>query len=95
MNRPKSRNATRQLAAIDKELPAVLRELLGINYERELNKYFVDAGEDNRRLDFLSEDKRAQALALRDQFEGAPRTHSLPGAERQTFAGRHRETARN
>jgi hypothetical protein len=61
----------RQLAAIDKELPAVLRELLGVNYERELNRYFVDAGEDDRRLAFLSEDKRAQMLALRDQFEGA------------------------
>jgi hypothetical protein len=59
-----------QLAAIDKELPAVLRELLGINYERELNKYFVDADEDDRRLAFLSEDKRAQVLSLRGQFEG-------------------------
>src|SRR5208282_195111 len=60
----------RQLAAINRELPAVLRELLGINYERELNKYFVDSGADNRRLAFLSDDKRAQVLALRDQFEG-------------------------
>jgi hypothetical protein len=59
-----------QLALIDKELPAVLRELLGINYEREVNKYFVDAEEDDRRLAFLSEDKRARVLALRDQFEG-------------------------
>ena len=61
----------KQLAAIDKELPAVLRELLGVNYEREVNKYFVDSDEDNRRLAFLPEDKRAQLLALRDQFEGA------------------------
>jgi hypothetical protein len=60
----------KQLAAIDKELPAVLRELLGVNYEREINKYFVDTDEDNRRLAFLSEDKRTQLLALRDQFEG-------------------------
>ena len=59
-----------QLAAIDKELPAVLRELLGINYERELDKYFVDSNEDDRRLAFLSEDKRDQVLALRDEFEG-------------------------
>ena len=59
-----------QLAQIDKELPAVLRELLGINYEREVNKYFVDAGEDDRRLAFLSGDTRARVLALRDQFEG-------------------------
>jgi hypothetical protein len=58
-----------QLALIDKELPAVLRELLGINYERELNKYFVDAEEDNRRLAFLTEDQRTRVLALRDQFE--------------------------
>jgi hypothetical protein len=57
------------LALIDKELPAVLRELLGINYERELNKYFVDAEEDNRRLAFLTEDQRTRVLALRDQFE--------------------------
>jgi len=60
----------KQLALIDKELPAVLRELLGINYEREMNKYFVDADEDSRRLAFLSEDKRSRLLALRDQFEG-------------------------
>jgi hypothetical protein len=60
----------KELAQIDKELPAVLRELLGVNYEREINKYFVDTDEDNRRLDFLSDDKRAQVLALRDQFEG-------------------------
>jgi len=59
-----------QLAVIDKELPAVLRELLGLNYERELNKYFVDADEDDNRLAFLSEDKRLQILSLRDQFEG-------------------------
>ena len=45
------------LAAIDKELPAVLRELLGINYEREVNKYFVDADEENNRLSFLKRRK--------------------------------------
>jgi len=80
-----------QLALIDKELPAVLRELLGINYERELNKYFVDAEEDDRRLAFLSEDKRAQALALRDQFESrreqalwqAPNGRPTPGQAEQ------------
>ena len=60
----------RQLAAIDKDLPAVLRELLGINYEREVDKYFVDADEDDDRLGFLPEDKRAQVLSLREQFEG-------------------------
>jgi hypothetical protein len=76
-----------QLALIDKELPAVLRELLGINYERELNKYFVDAEEDDRRLAYLSEDKRARVLALRDQFESrrqavlwdAPNGQPTPG----------------
>lgn len=60
----------KQLAAIDKEIPGVLRDLLGINYEREINKYFVDTNEEERRLSFLSEDKRNQVLALRDQFEG-------------------------
>ncbi len=60
----------KQLALINKELPGVLRELLGINYEREINKYFLDTSEDERRLAFLSEDKRAQLAALRDQFEG-------------------------
>jgi hypothetical protein len=60
----------KQLAQIDKELPAVLRELLGVNYERELNKYFVDSDEDNRRLAFLSDDKRSRLMDLRDQFEG-------------------------
>jgi hypothetical protein len=70
LKQPQIEERDRQLAAIDKDLPAVLRELLGINYERELNKYFVDADEDDNRLAFLSEDKRAQVLALRDQFEG-------------------------
>lgn len=70
LKQPQLEDREKQLAAIDKELPAVLRELLGINYERELNKYFVDSDADNRRLAFLSEDKRAQVLALRDQFEG-------------------------
>lgn len=58
-----------RLAAIDKEIPSVLRELLGINYEREINKYFVDTNDDERRLNFLSEDKRAEILALRDESE--------------------------
>jgi len=60
----------RQLAAIDRDLPAALRELLGINYERELNKYFIDADEDDSRLAFLSEEKRSHVLSLREQFEG-------------------------
>ncbi|MEO6034001.1 MAG: hypothetical protein ABIQ35_01970 [Verrucomicrobiota bacterium] len=60
----------KQLAAIDKEIPAVLRDLLGINYEREINKYFVDTNEDERRLSFLPEDKRSEVLALRDEIEG-------------------------
>ncbi len=59
------------LAQIDKELPAVLRELLGINYEKELDKYFVDTSEDDRRLAFLADDKRNSAIAVRDQFEAA------------------------
>ena len=72
----------KQLAQIDKELPVVLRELLGVNYEREMNKYFVDTDEDNRRLAFLSEDKRSRLLVLRDQFEGERErvTYGLPGA---------------
>jgi hypothetical protein len=70
----------RQLAEMDKELPAVLRELLGINYEREVNKYFVDADEDDTRLAFLSEDQREQVLSLRDQFEGQ-RERILYGAQ--------------
>lgn len=60
----------KQLAQIDKEIPSVLRELLGINYEREMNKYFVDTNEDERRLSFLPEEKRNQLLTLRDQIEG-------------------------
>jgi len=59
----------RQLAKIDKQVPSVLRELLGLNYEREVNKYFVDTREDDRRLSFLSEDKRPQLLTLREEIE--------------------------
>ncbi len=59
-----------QLAQIDKEIPAVLRELLGINYERELNRYFVETFEDDRRLSFVDESRRARLLALRDENEG-------------------------
>ncbi|MFN7140729.1 MAG: hypothetical protein ACK4UN_15440 [Limisphaerales bacterium] len=60
----------KQLAQIDKEIPLVLRELLGINYEREINKYFVDTNEDERRLSFVSEDKRDRLFALREEIEG-------------------------
>jgi hypothetical protein len=70
LKQPQIEERDQQLAAIDKELPAVLRELLGLNYEREVNKYFVDVDEDDDRLAFLSEDKRSQALSLRDEFEG-------------------------
>lgn len=59
------------LGQIDKELPAVLRELLGINYEKELDKYFIDTNEDDRRLAFLSDDKRTAATSVRDQLESA------------------------
>jgi hypothetical protein len=70
LKQPQIEERDRQLAAIDRELPAVLRELLGINYEREINKYFVDADQDDERLGFLSDDKRDQVLSLREQFEG-------------------------
>ncbi len=60
----------KQLATIDKEIPSVLRELLGINYEREINKYFVDSGEDERRLNFLPAEKKSRLLALREEIEG-------------------------
>jgi len=73
------------LAQIDKELPAVLRELLGINYEREVNKYFVDAGEEDRRLAFLPDDKRAAALALREEFEGERQFAALTNADASVF----------
>jgi hypothetical protein len=67
----------KQLASIDKEIPTVLRELLGINYERELNKYFVDTDEDNRRLSFLPQEKREAIIALRDEIEGL--RENIPG----------------
>jgi hypothetical protein len=70
LKEPQIEERDRQLAAIDKELPAVLRELLGINYEREVDKYFVDTDEDDIRLAFLPDDKRAQVLSLREEFEG-------------------------
>jgi hypothetical protein len=60
----------KQLAQINKDLPAVLRELLGINYEREMARYFIDTDEENQRLAFLSDDKRSKLLALREEFEG-------------------------
>ncbi len=60
----------KELASINKELPSVLRELLGVNYERELAKYFTDTNEDERRLGFLPQEKQAQLLALRDKYEG-------------------------
>ncbi|HWD21071.1 MAG TPA: hypothetical protein VHB20_17520 [Verrucomicrobiae bacterium] len=73
------------LAEIDRELPAVLRELLGINYEREVNKYFVDTDEDNRRLAFLSDAKRDDALALREKFEGVRERAALTNADKETL----------
>ncbi|NJN05259.1 MAG: M13 family metallopeptidase [Rhodobacteraceae bacterium] len=59
----------RELAGIDKELPAVLRELLGVNYERELNRYFVDAHTEEKRLAFLDPSKRDQVLVVRELVE--------------------------
>ncbi len=76
LTEPQIEERDAELAQIDKDLPAVLRELLGINYERELNKFFVDADEDNSRLGFLSEDQRTQVLSLREKFEGK-REHIL------------------
>ena len=55
---PEQEERDRGLAQIDKDLPAVLRELLGVNYEQEVNKYFVDTEEDDQRLSFLSDNKR-------------------------------------
>ncbi len=60
----------KQMSKIDKEVPGVLRDLLGVNYEREVNKYFVDNGEDDRRLGFVSQEKRDRLLALREELEG-------------------------
>lgn len=60
----------REVGRLEKEMPGVVRELLGLNYDREINKYFVDNKEDERRLGFLSEEKRNDLLALRDQIEG-------------------------
>jgi hypothetical protein len=76
LTEPQIEERDAELAQIDKDLPAVLRELLGINYERELNKFFVDADQDNSRLGFLSEDQRTQVLSLREKFEGK-REHIL------------------
>src|SRR5204863_3146208 len=45
--------------------------LLGINYEKELDKYFVDTSDDERRLAFLAEEKRTSAMALREQYDAA------------------------
>ncbi len=73
----------KQLATIDKEIPIILRELLGINYEREMNKYFVDTDDDNRKLSFLSQEKRSSVLALRDEIEGMREkvTDNAPGGK--------------
>jgi hypothetical protein len=60
----------KQMAKLDKELPGILRDLLGVNYDREINKYFVDNQEDARRLSFVPEEKRNQLLALREEIEG-------------------------
>ncbi|MBI3878617.1 MAG: hypothetical protein HY301_00935 [Verrucomicrobia bacterium] len=68
-----------QLAAIDKEIPGVLRELLGVNYERELNKYFVDTRDEERKLAFLDEAKLTRVLGVRDLIEGL-REQALAGA---------------
>ena len=59
----------KEVAKIDRTLPAVLRDLLGINYDREINKYFVDNKEDERRLNFLSDEKRTELLKLREEIE--------------------------
>jgi hypothetical protein len=59
----------RQMDIIEKELPGVIRELLGVNYDREVNKLFVDTNADGERLGFLGEEKKDRILALREQYE--------------------------
>jgi hypothetical protein len=59
----------RQMEVIDAELPGVIRELLGINYDREVNKFFVDTHADHERLGFLGGEKQDRILALREQYE--------------------------
>jgi hypothetical protein len=59
-----------KMEGLDRELPAVVRELLGINYEREVNKLFIDTQDDAERLKFLDPDKQARIVSLREQYEG-------------------------
>ena len=60
----------KEIARLDREVAAVVRELLGVNYEREINRYFVDTNADAERLRFLSDEKRDRILALQEKFEG-------------------------
>ena len=60
----------KEFARLDREVAAVVRKLLGVNYEREINRYFVDTNADADRLRFLSDEKRDRILALQEKFEG-------------------------
>jgi hypothetical protein len=60
----------RQMETIDQELPGVVRELIGVNYDREVNKLFVDTNADAERLGFLADEKKDRLLSLREQYEG-------------------------
>ena len=60
----------KEIARLDREVAAVVRELLGVNYDREINRYFVDTNADAERLRFLSDEKRDRIFALREKFEG-------------------------
>ena len=80
----------KEIARLDREVAAVVRELLGVNYDREINRYFVDTNADSERLRFLSDEKRDRIFALREKFEGlseqivdSTSTGTLSAAERQ------------
>jgi hypothetical protein len=58
-----------QLAQLEKEMPEVLHQLLGVNYPEELNQYLPGEAEQQGRLDFLPEDKRRQVQTFNDEYD--------------------------
>lgn len=99
-NLPKEQRDELKQAAenYEKELPRILHELLGINFERELTRYMPGLGlfgesrqvTDEEKLGLFSEDKRRKLLAWRDEYEWR-RRHVEERAEQGEFKAADRE----
>lgn len=59
----------RQLRELEKEQRALVKELLGVDYQMEMSKYWLDEDYEERRYGFLPQEKREKLLALQEKYD--------------------------